>query len=445
MKKLVIGALAAVLVVVGLGLLARLVGIRDDRQMGRPSAVVAPVPVFEKLEFEMAYRGLTGGEDEVRYNSYWGFGGGGDETNPFIEAVKAQTKDVTLVYNPRFKGAEWALVEHKGKDVKALYFDLNADGQLTDDERVTSFRRSEGSPDAVECYTPDFLIKTEEGREVKFRAMLQVAFYGGDQPNCMWSPACVLEGHARANGQPVTLLLYTNGFDGEFDSFGRSMYSLQAGAQATGRYLGRHTLSKVVSENGCFYKLRIEHDPNTQCVAKVVVEKDVSPTGRLQVRLLGDANLKVRLNNATLKGAQDEGIHFNVGADVSNLPEGDYRMVSGYIIYGPDDQYRWNTSFKDGPQIAIEPNKTFTMELGRPRMTVLAVDAKDRYSAEPKEKAAYAKGDVIYITPKVVGEAGEVYGRFSNHQNNRSDDAKPVVEICDAAGKRVVSQTLEYG
>jgi len=449
-KKTLIAVVVGVLLVVGAGLLVRLAGVRGLRPRGQPpygTVEAALAPPFDRLEFVMAYRGLTGEEGDLQYNSYWGFGGDRNAGNSFIEAVRAVAANTTPVYNPRFKGAEYAMIEHEGSKVKALYFDLNADGKLTDNEKITSFRKSPGNPAAVDIFTPDFQMETEDGRKVMFRGMLQVAFYGSeDQPNCMWSPACVLEGQSEVAGQPVTLVLYTNGFDGEFDRFGQGSYSLLAGKRATGQYAPRQTLSKIISHQGRFYQVSAVRDQTTGQVARVVLEKDTTPTGTLRLRLAARSNTNAGLNNATLKGRDDDGIHFSISGnqEASTLPAGVYVVSSGYIRYGPDDE-SWNVSFANGPQVAVEPNQTVDLEIGEPKMTVAAVDAAQRYSGQAEDKTVFAKGTTVYLSPKVTGKTGETYGRFARIMKNNYTEVKPEVEIHDAAGKQVVSQTLEYG
>jgi len=451
MKKTLIAVIVVVLLVVGAGLLVRLAGVRVPGLHRQPpyraGETQPPAPPFDRLEFVMAYRGLTGEEGDLQYNSYWGFGGDRNASNSFIEAVRAVATNTTPVYNPRFKGAEYAMIEHEGQKVKALYFDLNADGKLTDSEKITSFRKSPGNPAAVDFFTPDFQMETDDGRKVMFRGMLQVAFYGSeDHLNCMWSPACVLEGRSEVDKQPVTMVLYANGFTGEFDGFGRCSYSLLAGKRVTGRYVSRQTLSKIISHHGRFYRVRLDRDEATGHVAKVVIEEDTTPTGTLKMRLAAKSDTNARLNNATLKGRDDEGIHFSISGNqnISALPAGDYVVSSGYICYGPDDE-NWNVSFTNGPQIAVEPNKTVDLEIGEPKMAVVAIDAAQRYSGQAEDKTVFAKGTTVYLSPKVTGKAGETYGRFGRVVKNNYTQVKPVVEIHDAAGKPLVSQTLEYG
>jgi len=150
--------------------------------------------------------------------------------------VKKKVKNFETIYNPNFKGAEWSAVEIKDRKAVALYIDLDTNGKFSNNEKILPIQNpGPGSSNRSEFVTPDFILKTQESRQVPFRALLQVDFYG--QParlNCMWSPSCVLEGTSTVNGQQAKLILFANGFSGSFKEFGRSSISLQAGKEKTG-------------------------------------------------------------------------------------------------------------------------------------------------------------------------------------------------------------------
>ena len=97
------------------------------------------------IVFDMKYRGLSGAKDELRYNSYWGFGAS-KEKSPFIAEVRKLDGEFSTVYNSHFKGAEWSAVEVKDSKAVAFYFDLNADGQVSENEKILPLEGVE--PDA---------------------------------------------------------------------------------------------------------------------------------------------------------------------------------------------------------------------------------------------------------------------------------------------------------
>ena len=178
-----------------------------------PEITDFPEPPPGAIVFDMEYRGLSGKPDEMRYNSYWGFGGNSKET-PFLENLKKTVNDFETVYNPSFQGAKWSAIEIKDKKAVAMYIDLDANGKVSDNEKVLPIQaESSGTTRRTEFVTPDFIMNTRNNRQVPFRVLLQVAFYGQqERPNCMWSPSCVLEGTSRIDGQQAKLIPFTNGF-----------------------------------------------------------------------------------------------------------------------------------------------------------------------------------------------------------------------------------------
>jgi hypothetical protein len=179
----------------------------------------------EAVVFEMRYRGLSGEKGELRYNSWGGFGGTRGHT-PFLRALKQEIPGLHDVLNPTFGGAQWSAVEVKGNEVVAFYFDRNADGKVSDDERILPVQSEETQSSRYwEFVTPDVVLDMEDGRQVPFRALLRVRLYTeSGRLSKVWSPSSVLEGTATLAGKPTNLILYTVGRSDPFTytAFGRS-------------------------------------------------------------------------------------------------------------------------------------------------------------------------------------------------------------------------------
>ncbi|MHC4791547.1 MAG: hypothetical protein ACYS8Y_08965 [Planctomycetota bacterium] len=444
MKKFVVGFL------VGAGLTALIISLAWKVEVPREQVSHFPSVTAGAIVFDLKYRGLSGSEDELRYNSFWGFGSRGDDDVAFIQAVEEEVEEIETVYNPDLKGAEWAAVELQDNKAVAFYFDLNADSKLSGDEKILPTTESgwDGERIEVEFVTPDFIIKTDDGREVPFRVLLRAHSYEPEaRPNCMWSPSCVLEGTSTFNGEPTKLVLYTNGFRGSFTEFGGDSYSLLTGEEEQKEYVGQETLSSIINYRGQFYRLKLNGSHEKGKTIRAVLEKDKTPTGEFAVRLAGDAKLKSELSNAGIIGSKDTTIRFNISGNQSRLPAKAYRIYRGRINYGSGSDRDWQLTFTEGPEFEIDPEKACTVELGRPKLSVSAIDEKKRYHYDVKEQSVYAQGTKIYLTRVIKGMGGELFGRYSHReQDSRTwEDKQPTIKIADSEGEEVLSAKMKYG
>ncbi len=402
--------------------------------------------------FEMKYRGLSG-PDDLNYGSYWSFGTPNDDTgqkDSFVLAVKNQVKECTLIYNGALPKAHWSVVELKDKKPIAFYFDLNADGELSDDEKFLPAAAS-GSSSSRACafVTSDFLIRTDERREIPFRVMLVGNEHGADL-SYMWSPACVLVGQATLAGQPMRLVLFSNGLGCSFTEFGQcDIVLLPAERDLEGYipYYMRNTLSSLICHQGTFYRLKLQGTHTSNSTIRVAMEKDTTPTGQAAIGVAGQEGLKTRLTTVWLQGAKDATIQLRLENAQPTLPVGQYRVSYGYLTYELQSNDKWNVSIRNGPPFDIKGAETTRVSLGQPALSIRAIEEKDRSADNPKERSTYAKGTAIYLSPQIKGKAGEVYTQFiqENAGNNSFTAAKPHITIRDPDGKTVASTDMEYG
>ena len=413
-----------------------------------PEVTVFPEPPPGAIVFDMKYRSLSGEKDELRYNSYWGFGGNSKET-PFLADLKKDVKDFETAYNPSFKGAEWSAVEIKDNKAIALYIDFDANGKVSDNEKVLPIQHSESSPNSrTEFVTPDFTMNTRDNRQVPFRALLRADCYGQPvRPHCMWSPSCVLEGTSTINGQPAKLILFTNGFTGSFKDFGRSSLSLQAGKVETGTYVSKQVLSSIIYYNGQFYNVEFNGRHEKDSTVRTILTKYSGDTGNLTTQLTGNTNLTAKLSNANIAGSKDPTIQFNIASEQAKLPTGSYKLNRGYVNYNTDNGDKWRLDFQEGPEFTIDADKTCNVELGKPVLSISAVDENKRYQSDVTEQTIYTKDTNVYISRIIKGKSGELYGRFYQQtENSRSYNAiEPDIKIVDSEGKEVVATKIKYG
>lgn len=457
MKKFLIGFLILVCVLAAIFFLMQSSKTQQQQAAQQPAVIETeagrevtdfPEPPPGAIVFDMKYRSLSGGKDELRYNSYWGFGQRANET-PFLADLKKNVKDFETVYNPDFKGAEWSAIEIKDKKAVALYIDLDANGKVSDNEKVLPIQaESSATTRLTEFVTPDFIMNTQDNREVPFRALLRVDRYDNQvRPNCMWSPSCVLEGTSTMNGQPAKLILFTNGFSGSFKDFGRSSLSLQAGKEQTGNYVSKQTLSSIINHNGQFYNIEFNGCHEKDSTVRAILTEYTGDTGSLTTQLTGDASLKAKLSSASIAGSKDTTVRFNIGSEQAKLPTGSYKLSSGYVNYSTENGDKWQLNFSEGPEFTIDADKTCKVELGKPVLSVSAVDENKRYQNDVKEQTVYSDGTNVYISRIIKGKSGELYGRFYQQtENSRSNNAiEPDIKIVDSEGKEVVATKIKYG
>jgi len=257
-----------------------------------------PDPKEGDIVFEMAYRGLESSHDEYANNSRHGFGGSDGGKSDFIKSVEKVAVNTKAVYNPNFKGAEWAAIGFGGKKPQMLYFDLNADGKLADNERISP-RDKPDKYGRLEFVTPDFVMTTQQGRKAPFRALVQAT---PGNINGVWCPLCVLEGYCEINGAKVRLTLLTSGFSGLYTEFGICRYAMKE----DGENEQSGSLSSLINYSDVFYHMRFLKSLKNETGIRVVLEKDTSDIGEVAIKPIGNEGVKVKLNHAGISGEADE-------------------------------------------------------------------------------------------------------------------------------------------
>jgi hypothetical protein len=262
----------------------------------------------------------------------------------------------------------------------------------------------------------------------------------------MWSPSCVLEGTSTIYGQPAKLILFANGFTGSFEDFGNSSYSLQSGKEQTDSNVSRTMLSSIVNLNGQFYNLKFNGHHGKNSAVRAILTEYTGQTGSLTTQLVGDTGLEAQLSSATIAGTKDTTVQFNLASEQAKLPTGFYKLKRGYVTYSMENSDKWRLDFQDGPEFTIDADKASNVELGKPVLTISAVEEDKRYQSDVKEQTVYPEGTNIYISRIIKGKGGELYGRFSQiPQNFGYTDIEPEIKIIDSEGKEVVAAKIKYG
>ncbi len=418
--------------------------------LGPATGLSTPPP--GAVVFDLKYRPQTGGVDDLSYYSFWGYGGLDRETktNVFLQDVRKKASGLHYVFNQVLAGRRWAAVECQGRQAHALYFDLNADGKLSENERIPPTRKTDRG---VEFITPDFMQTAKGGGQRLCRVLLRVEFNeGSSEPNCMWSPAALMEGAATLDGRPARLLLYASEPGAGFDQYGHSSYSFLRGDQPRrepGRYVPRETLSSLIASESQFYHLTVEGRYSNGLPARVLLAKDTSPTGALAVKLVGSNALQASFSSLYLHGAEDDTIFLQLSASKEplTLPAGAYVLDRGALSYGTSNRLDWEVTFSEGPVVTVKAGQVVEQALGRPTLRVRAIEERQRYNANAAEPATFNQGTRIYLEPRTLGLGGEVFGRFrqSTAARGAKTDRPPRITITGPDGKELLSKKMEYG
>ncbi|MHC4584369.1 MAG: hypothetical protein ACYS3N_07540, partial [Planctomycetota bacterium] len=260
-------------------------------------------------------------------------------------------------------------------------------------------------------------------------------------------PSCVLEGTSTIDGEPIKLILYASYSSGSFKKFGRCSYSLLAEEEKFGRYVPRQTLSSIINHDGQFYHLKLYGSHEKDKSIRAMLEKYTGSTGELAIGFSGKSKLNSKPNNMNIIGSKDTTIQFNVPSGQAELPTGAYKLNRSYVDYGKEKDDEWQLDFTEGPEFTIKADKTSNVELGEPVLSISAVDENKRYQRDVKEQTIYSKGTNIFISRIIKGKAGELYGKFSerDENNDRLKPIEPDIRIVDADGKEVAAAKIKYG
>lgn len=458
MKKTLISIIAVIAIVAAIAVLHILSRPSHAPDILADAPIDADVPTGEPVVFELRYRGITGQKGDLRNQGGYGFGGGGEVDSAFIKAVKQQTDNPIYVsHNSCLTDRPYTAVEYKDKEILAVYFDLNADEALSPDERLTPTdvaQENRRGDDTTVFLTPDFTVTTNDSqRQVPFRVILWVQFYGDStQPNVTWSPMGVYEGTAKLNGEKMNFYLFPDFFQRSYTAFGASDYSLMPASRKQGDYVWQRSLSSLIVQDKTFYRLTLRQDDSDPQRLFVILAEDKSPRGTIAFKVHGAADFNHRLNNANLRGPEDNRINFSITGDMQELPVGRYVVNSGYLNYGsekPEHQLDYSTSFSSVPAFTITAGNTATVEFGKPQPKLQAVELRQRYNSNKEYKTEFSAGTPVYLDLTFTGMAGETYRGFQQmvqKENYTTQEyMKAHLEIVDSEQNPVLSEDMEYG
>jgi len=413
-----------------------------------------------EIVFELKYRGLSNAEKTPRISVFVGCHASTEAPSPFTKSLNLpKGKGMYLLQPLETRGENgewWALELDKNKSV-ALYMDLDGDGKLSPNEKILP-PSMEKSPMGEGLVTPDFKAKTKDGKEFLYRVLLVDNISRTDDGKVhhflMAGSACLWEGTGVIDGKPFHLVLFDNGFDGQFTQFGEDSYALDPEAEyrqtlGNNRNLGSGRLSSLIpiGQRQQFYSLRVETIADGVQPARVVLKKSEIPLGKIALELKGTEGMKAEYTNVFLRRGNEIFCHLTY-ADVKEqeLPIGSYQVENGSINYGSVKPDKWEANFQNGPEIAVVAGAPCILKLGEPKLVPTAVKEQDRSRSDAKPETVFKKGDDIYCSLEVKGAGGEKYAPFEQRLVGKANNRPvPQVRILDTKRKEVASASMPYG
>jgi hypothetical protein len=405
----------------------------------RPGAVV----------FDLQYRGLEI-EDKENFpalTSVITFA-----QTSFIRNLGIPKKGFAQFSVPPLVNSPEGAIEYEGKTAKALFLDLDCDGKVGPDEKLSPILSPKEKDESYHFLSPNFTFDSARGGKIRYRVLASAKYYG-ETPKVNLTCFCLWEGEAKVGDTLTTLRLMDNNFNGSFSdfipntSFGTDTFQLATGplSQFKNTPVPSERLSSLVQLNKTFYQLRLSGEGSKEKPLRAVLWKDPSPSGKLTVQQAQGPEMKIR--QATLASIEMSSARFEINGPDTEIPEGRYRIESAHLTFGPRETTR--VTLQNLPECRIVGGRTTPLELPKPNKVKLdAIIDDQRYSTSVTPLTYFPQNTTVYLTARVIGAQGEDYHDF---QERSADGKSPVpqkephLQILTPDGQEIVSTDIKLG
>lgn len=404
----------------------------------------------KKVIFAMKYRGFSGKKDDLMPQSYYVCPQIPDCDSAFIDTVKEKVGgNLQLFRSSALKpcAPEFFAVEHQDTIAVALYYDLDADGQLDDNEKIQPCEGAHGQSDKQQIFlTPDFVVTNFDGKKIPFRFVMRVPSGSSQKSYASCAAMGSFEATAQLNGKEMRLMLLSYLSGPGYAEFGNGLYALVPASQNRADWIQRRLFSSMIFHDERFYNVRVKGSDEVGQSLEVHLIENTNPRGKIALKIHGNAGLKMELGAMTIGGKR---IYLDLPKGENELPAGQYKLNDASFEYGLDKPQEMMTSFYLGKEVTIEGGKTTTIDLGKPTIVISAREAAKRNRRDEKSKTEFAEGTDIAINVSFRGMSQETYRSFGCREDKKThihwEALTPELKIANEAGDQIASFKYEYG
>ena len=338
----------------------------------------------------------------------------------------------------RFAGREYGFafdsVGGKTSAYNRLYFDLNGNGDLTDDRPIAATTATSVDPGMSQSQFPRVDIKLDaKGQSIDYSflpSLLCQESRSDAYATVTFYAAVMREGYITQGRKRTRLILLDHNSNGLFDD----AVSLRPdGSVAEGDLLLINPNPKKLSSSSADLGGDRNFVGKTVCIGREFYRMEASPSGSSLKLTPTKFSMGCVVNSSPLYRATlfspDYGVVVIGGSKDQkiSLPEGEWRVLS-YMVEATPRTMLAATFAGKSPAKTVKKGETARLPFGAPLHAVVT--------------ASRGQGDKVSLSLAIVGVGGE---RCTNLTINGTRPPKPQFVIKDKDGKIVHQGSFEYG
>jgi hypothetical protein len=315
-----------------------------------------------------------------------------------------------------------------------LYFDLNGNGDLTDDRPIAAVTANSLGPAMSQSQFPRVNITLEaKGQSIDYSflpSLLCQQSGGNNYATATFYAAAFREGYITQGKRRTRLVLLDHNSNGLFDDVASFRPD---GSVADGDMLLINPNLKKLPASGDLGSDR-NFISKTVCIGREFYRMQVSPSGDSLKLTPTKFSMGCVVNSSPLYRAvlfsQDYGVVAIGGSKNEKiaLPEGTWKVLSYSIVGGSPKNLLAATFAGNSPETTVKKGETAKLPFGPPLRAVVT--------------AGRGQGNNVSLSLSIVGAGGE---RCTNLLVNGNRPPKPQFVIKDKDGKVVHQGNFEYG